>query len=260
MILQGAILCKAARDAGQRRLLHALAASAAAHLLILWPASLPHAPLKLAQPMVATLRERPPLADGRIPVRKAQPALVAKPPRRAHPARRAPPIEAAPILLTRAPVPARRPRTEPEAAGETAEAPVSSAKRESITAAAMTPGANGGAASQAVAAENNDGADADALRQYRFAVSRAARTDYPRLAVERGWTGTAQVRLAIDGNGRLRRVSLAGSSGHALLDAKAQTIIGLAAEATPLPPALLGHEFFVDFPVEFRLEDSVAQR
>jgi TonB family protein len=78
--------------------------------------------------------------------------------------------------------------------------------------------------------------------------------------VERGWTGTAQVRLAIDGNGRLRRVSLAGSSGHALLDAKAQTIIGRAAESTPLPLALLGHEFFVDFPVEFRLEDGIVQR
>lgn len=129
-----------------------------------------------------------------------------------------------------------------------------------MSAPAIAPVVNGGAASQAVAAESKEGADANALRQYRFAVSRAARTDYPRLAVERGWTGTAQVRLAIDGSGRLRRVSLAGSSGHALLDAKAQTIIGLAAESTPLPLALLGHEFFVDFPVEFRLEDSIVRR
>lgn len=260
MILQGAVLRKAARDEAHRRLLHALAASAAAHMLVLWPASLPHEPLKLAQPLVATLRERPPLVDGYVAPHKARAAPAAKSPQRAHPARRARRAEAGPILQARAPLPERQPRTEPQAAAEAAEVPSATAERESITAATITPGLNEGAATQAIATENEVGADANALRQYRFAVSRAARTDYPRLAVERGWTGTAQVRLAIDGNGRLRRVSLAGSSGHAVLDAKAQTIIGRAAEATPLPLALLGHAFSVDLPVEFRLEGSIAHR
>jgi outer membrane biosynthesis protein TonB len=52
-------------------------------------------------------------------------------------------------------------------------------------------------------------------------------------------------------------IRLARSSGYALLDAKAEEIIGRAARATAIPESLRGREFVVDLPVEFDLENRI---
>jgi len=102
------------------------------------------------------------------------------------------------------------------------------------------------------------GVDPDALRRFRFAISRAAHPDYPRLAVERGWSGTTQIRVFVD-NDVVRSVSVGRSSGYAMLDTRAKEIIGRAARATPIPQPLQGREFVVDLPVEFKLDNRLDE-
>jgi len=111
--------------------------------------------------------------------------------------------------------------------------------------------------SGAAGGSDEGGLDPDALRQFRFAVSRAAHPDYPPLAVEHGWSGTAQIRVSVGKGAAVRGIRLARSSGYALLDAKAEEIIGRAARAAAIPESLRGSEFVVDLPVEFKLENRV---
>lgn len=75
---------------------------------------------------------------------------------------------------------------------------------------------------------------------------------YPRVARERGWQGTATVLVKILPGGRLGEVSIAGSSGHALLDQTARDIVR-DAQLPPLPEGLRGQGFEMNIPIEFRL-------
>jgi protein TonB len=70
---------------------------------------------------------------------------------------------------------------------------------------------------------------------------------YPREAIERGIEGRVVLLLTLDGAGRVTGVEVAGSSGHALLDAAA---LKAAARIGALPGG--GRQALL--PVEFRLE------
>lgn len=99
--------------------------------------------------------------------------------------------------------------------------------------------------------------DADGLRRYVVALAAAARGDghYPALAVERGWSGTVEVRVEVAESGR-PRLSLARSSGHELLDRQALALLARAAAATPAPASLQGRAFSVNVPVAFEAQEA----
>lgn len=118
--------------------------------------------------------------------------------------------------------------------------------------AGETPRFAGLAAASALPGE--DGIDANGLRQYRLSLALESRRfkRYPQHALEQGWSGTAQVRVAIGAGGAPQSVQLLSSSGHDALDAVALEMIGKAALTTALPAGLRGRSFSVPLPVEFK--------
>lgn len=259
MILQGASDRDVSAGLARRRLHGALLASAAAHVIVLFPASLPRPPLAIAQPLSVTLRERPAAASVDREAVKLRKAPVQAGARDAAVRKRVPrePIRK-PILAAMAPAPiARIPNELPKpSAIDAARAGAESSSAPAGDAAAGSRTASGPAGGPDAA----EGVDPGALRDYRFAVARVVRKRYPPLAIERGWTGIAHVRLTLSPNGLPSDVTVVASSGHAVLDAQAQTSIAMAARLAVLPAALLGRGFHVDLPVEFRLEDLLFQR
>ena len=248
MNLQGAHRRFVPADPARRRLVFALAVSVMLHALVLWPAGVSQPPTLFVQPLNAILTERPAASRGEPPapprMQSGATARTRKAPIPRH-------VSAPPVLATQSIQEFRQ----PAAASPETPQPAPVARRPAADTASIRPGS-----SPIAAPSIEDGSiDADALRQYRFAVSRAAHQEYPALAVERGWSGAAQVRLSIGPEAAVRGVSLTRSSGHALLDAAAQEMITRAADSTVVPQVLRGHEFSVDLPVEFRLEDARVQ-
>lgn len=101
------------------------------------------------------------------------------------------------------------------------------------------------------------GPDAAALRQYRLALASEARRfrRYPESARRQGFTGTVEVRVAVDPILSVRRADLNRSSGHAQLDAAALEMLQQAVAHARLPEALSGQHFAVLMPVIFEVED-----
>lgn len=233
------------REASDGRLMTALALSCALHVLLLWPEALPRATQQAGQPLTATLRpairtERHEAAAMPAPVRSEDAMPAARPVRKqvvAAPA--APSPEAAPVVAA--------------AAGER----LPQADR----ATADSPGFTraGGAMRLEVAAQAGDPLqpDADGIRAYRIGLAREARAykQYPSLARERGWTGTAEVRVDVAQDGRPRQVLLARSSGHDILDREAVHLMSRAAGTAALPDSLRGLAFAVRLPVVFDIRE-----
>jgi protein TonB len=77
---------------------------------------------------------------------------------------------------------------------------------------------------------------------------------YPRLARERKWEGTAQIAVEFGANGQLKRVTVAESSGHAVLDQKA---IEMVQQVLPkVPRELRSRNFTVRLPILFKLKNK----
>jgi protein TonB len=77
---------------------------------------------------------------------------------------------------------------------------------------------------------------------------------YPRLARERKWEGTTQVAVEYSANGKLKRVTVATSSGYAVLDQKA---VEMVQEVLPaVPRELRSKNFTVRLPILFKLKES----
>lgn len=202
----------------------ALALSLALHLLLLWPAALPRMVLQAGQaPLAATLR------------------AVAAPARENRPGPPAPSGKGgrdAGVVAVAGPGPAASAGPADEAQGRAETASIAK-----------------GAAATADAA----GPDADGIRAYRIGLAREARAHrhYPPLARERGWTGTAEVSVDVSREGRPRRILLARSSGHDVLDREAVQMMAHAAASAALPESLRGREFAVRLPVVFDLDDRL---
>lgn len=115
-----------------------------------------------------------------------------------------------------------------------------------------------GEGAAALAAGQAAGPDADGIRVYRIGLAREARSHrrYPPLALERGWTGTAEVQVDVSRQGRARQILLARSSGHEILDREAVAMMSHAAASAALPDSLRGQEFAVRLPVVFDLADT----
>ncbi len=98
--------------------------------------------------------------------------------------------------------------------------------------------------------------NADDLRQYSVALGLAARRfkRYPALARERGWEGRAEIELVFDALLSRPQVSLARSSGRAVLDEQAVDMMTQATRSASLPEGLRGRSFRLLKVVEFSLE------
>lgn len=107
-----------------------------------------------------------------------------------------------------------------------------------------------------VPAAAGGGISADGLRQYRIDLAGAARRfrGYPALARARGWEGVAEVTVGVAA-GAASTVRVTRSSGHAVLDEQALSMLERAVAQTPLPENLRGRAFTVLLPIRFSLEE-----
>lgn len=231
----------AGNERAWRRLARALVLSLALHMLVLWPMPQPRAPQQAAQPLAATLRaaavpERKPAAAVPAPQRIPQPPRTQDVPHQSGGDK--------PAVIAQPAVP-RTPAL--EAASGSA---VVSANRNQVQLASL-----GAASAAGVPAPETEGLDADGIRAYRMGLARGARAykRYPGIAQERGWAGTAEVRIAVSREGRPRQILLERSSGHEVLDHEAVDMMSRAAASVAVPALLRGREFAVSLPVVFDL-------
>jgi periplasmic protein TonB len=79
---------------------------------------------------------------------------------------------------------------------------------------------------------------ADAPTSWQGAVARliAGKQSYPRSAQIRGEEGTTRLRIALNPDGKVNQVELAASSGSAILDREAQSVVSAIGKFPP-PPA-----------------------
>jgi protein TonB len=98
-----------------------------------------------------------------------------------------------------------------------------------------------------------------ALKRYAAEVSRIvgkfiSERDYPRLARERGWQGSATVRVEIGPDGLLRAVSVTRSSGFSVLDDRAVSKIR-EIKLPNIPDELRERLFTFEVPFRFSLRN-----
>lgn len=245
----------------ERRLSGAFAASLLLHAAVLLPPTWARPEFHLASPLQARLQAAPPPAPPATPaisLDRQRPAEFSPPARKD--VSPAPPATAV-VAVPRPPAPPRLPSA--GAAG-----PAAASRGDPLPQAEAAPASRRAPAPQALLSSDpasggapaaQAGPDPQALTRYRFAVARAVVRRYPPLAIERGLTGEARVRLAFAGGARPPEVSVSGSSGHALLDAEAKAMIRRAAERAALPEALRGVAFSVDLPVIFDLDPEAGE-
>jgi protein TonB len=93
---------------------------------------------------------------------------------------------------------------------------------------------------------------ADPAWQRKVAQLISANYAYPRSAVLRGEQGSARVKIAFSGAGKILSVDLVKSTGSAILDREAVRIPRKVA-AYPAPPT--GSNTDAIFPIEWRIQD-----
>ncbi len=229
-------------------LVRALAISLVAHLLLLWPSTPAWRGHVVATPLQATLRPVLPPETVVEAIAPTTSTIVPNPGALKRSAQNDISTSAQSLVLA-----STEPRDTtnfdwtPTAASRSAGAQLAPA-----TSAALPP-------SRVVASslEASEGADPEGLRSYRLALARAAgrHKRYPVQAIEAGWAGTVEVRVAARADGVTQAAELAKSSGHAVLDEAALDMLRRAVPATPLPPTLQGKAFAVNLPVLFELPD-----
>lgn len=89
------------------------------------------------------------------------------------------------------------------------------------------------------------------IRGMSAAVAKQRR--YPQLAARKGWQGEVQLRVVVEGSGRLLEVSVQESSGYEVLDREAVEMVRRAAPF-PVPAGMRKDELAITLPVQFRLE------
>jgi len=82
------------------------------------------------------------------------------------------------------------------------------------------------------------------------------RFKYPHLARLRSWEGTVVLDLQIETNGKISRITLAQSSGYALLDDNAIATLNRIGRVSSVQQWLEGGNMELQLPVIYRLSDS----
>jgi protein TonB len=237
------VIFKSIADEGRLAsgLLPALALSCVLHVLLLWPDALPRMAQQAGQPLTATLRTSA-VGHSRAQTAPISPTAQYKPAAKTAPRQR---VTA---------------KSEPEPATL---APPSAAEGTHVSGPAIfdtaSVGSDMGNQNRNPVAQEGPASrpDADGIRAYRIGLAREARAhrQYPYLARERGWTGTAEVRVDVSHDGHPRQVLLASSSGHDILDREAVHMMSRAAASAVLPDSLRGRAFAVRLPVVFDIPE-----
>lgn len=231
----------------RRTLVQALIVSLLVHaILLLGVAALPPVQPEAASTAINVVVSREarrvsPEQTASIP--SAKPVLVpAKPPSSI--SRRAPAQTViAADQSTEAPVASAPPATQ-EAGASARAVPVAEAKSGAVSAPKPTPA--------------REGVSSDEITELRVSLIKAAKRFkvYPPLARERAWEGTVEVELIFAARTPVPDISLAQSSGRAILDEQAMDMATRAARATVLPDTLRGRDFKLSLSIEYSLEDD----
>lgn len=96
-----------------------------------------------------------------------------------------------------------------------------------------------------------------ALELFRARLMQSVRRQggYPAQALEQKLEGNVGFEVGVGADGALRRVDLARSSGHAMLDRDAADLLGRAVTRTEIPQALQNRPFVIHVQLAFRLPD-----
>ncbi len=96
-----------------------------------------------------------------------------------------------------------------------------------------------------------------ALELFRARLMQSVRQHggYPARALEQKLEGDVGFEVGVGADGALRRVDLARSSGHAMLDRGAADLLGRAVPQTEIPQALQNRPFVIFVQLAFRLPD-----
>jgi len=184
--------------------------------------------------------ETPPAPPAQDPTPGAAQAVVAPAPAWPPPQSASAPPEAD---LTDAPV---APRAEPK---PSAKPPTAARPAARLEPTARPPGARAAASAASAPAPARGAAEPAAYRNALMAKIWAA-ARYPEAARERGATGVATVRFALDGVGAVTLAALAQSSGDRALDDEA---LAAVRRASPLPPPPTGAPRAYSAPIRFEL-------
>lgn len=230
-------------SSARRRLRHALFASLFVHALVVFQEIHKTLPQTAPPNLLATLR---PVAAPAATVPESAPAVVPRiiPPRHA--------VAPAPTFVA------------PNAAAPAVAAPPSTDVADirsllpSNEAQKATQAAATAVAPASLSAPADAGLSVDGMRRYRLSLAAQARRfkRYPAQALASGWIGTVEIRLEIGGDGRPKSVEVLHSSGYAVLDRSALTMIEAGAQHAPVPAELRGKAFSVVLPVVFDLTES----
>jgi len=247
--------------AGERALIWAVLASITLHALVLLGMSWVPAPAPPAKTLlVLTARLAPFAAAPQVPVQppQAKPAPAPQEPVSAsRPALTKPVVAPRPTPTPQSTAPAEPSKApQPESATVAPGSTASGTQPTSPVQAKATPHAPAGVPAEPDARSGNE-VDAGILEQYRLALIVATRRykRYPAIAMDKGWQGRVEVRMAIDANGMVSSASIKRGSGHEILDNQALDMLKKGKTTVPIPASLRGREFSVDVPVIFSLDN-----
>ena len=149
-------------------------------------------------------------------------------------------------------VPAAKKQTVSAAPDGLANNPEKPVKEETRSAPAILTKAEGSAGTAEQAADSGTYID-DAFALWIAGIQRriSSLLSYPRLARENGIEGTAFVRFAVDGSGRVTSAEVMNSSGSNVLDAEALRVVK---RASPFPPPAGTESKYFSIPVTFTLK------
>lgn len=240
-----------AMDARERHALQfAVAASILLHALALFIAPGMRAPERapVLPPLTALLRASPQI-EAPLPVAREQPGAEPEKPRPVAEPKPAPTAESAEPQAGEPP---------PMSAPSSKAAPSVAAADNAAPETKPAPAAAAALASAALSAASSaraEPADPNALQGYKVQLAAFASKykRYPRLALERGWEGIAEVKLTIGADGQVREAVIGVSSGHELLDREAVDMVRKAAPLTEITAALRNREFSVNLPIVFNI-------
>jgi protein TonB len=228
----------------------ALGFSAVAHMLLLflWPYAPARPVPQPPQPIPVRLLEAP----------RPKPQLASSPP---VPARRVvrPVPEPAPVAVEQSPQPI--PQHAQESQEQAAESPLELAPPEA--ASSLAPQEAAGAEPATVAPPAGSGSDASAAANLAAEVSATQavlsslrariveKIRYPSLARANGWKGTVLLELLLDERGALEALAVRRSSGYAVLDKAAASLVRAV---TPVDNPL-GLPLRIEVPIAYELKD-----
>jgi protein TonB len=227
-------------DAQQRALFSCVGVSVALHALLLFafpglrPGAHPDGPKVLTAKFTPRTEPAEAMPSAHVPW---------KPSEKRHEARPQMPLPAlAPPVVPKVAEPTFVPAPGPPSAAQALQSEATRASEISSTEAAAKPLV--------------EGFDAGLLDAYRLALIDAAKRyrRYPVQAMERGWQGRVEIRIAIGADGMIKRTHVKTSSNYQILDEQALDMVKRSKPLIQIPSALRGREFSVDIPVIFELQ------